>query len=105
MTISNNNEVCSPCTCMGSIKYIHVACLKEWIKSRGQIQCEICHSSYLDEWVDWAKENDYIKKEEEDKEEVMEDLLDVHYKKFIGMGVLIVMIFLMFFIIGCLKPN
>mmetsp|Transcript_7623 Transcript_7623/g.6908 ORF Transcript_7623/g.6908 Transcript_7623/m.6908 type:complete len:90 (-) Transcript_7623:481-750(-) len=25
-------EVCIPCECIGSIKYVHSNCLKEWIK-------------------------------------------------------------------------
>lgn len=40
----------SPCTCTGSVKYVHEQCLKTWICSKtttiGEPQCEICHLTY-----------------------------------------------------------
>lgn len=53
--------VTSPCKCAGSVKLIHIRCLKEWIKSKGSIQCEICHSLYQPQWIEWAFEKDFIK--------------------------------------------
>ena len=38
--------MCAPCECTGSIKYIHVKCLKEWIKECKLVTCELCHSDY-----------------------------------------------------------
>ena len=31
---------------MGTIKYIHVTCLKEWIKEKKSVMCELCHTEY-----------------------------------------------------------
>jgi hypothetical protein len=38
-----------------------VKCLKEWIKAKGSVMCEICHHMYSEEWIEWAFEKDYIK--------------------------------------------
>lgn len=58
---ATNSEVTSPCKCSGSVKFIHVKCLKEWMKAKGSIQCEICHNLYEKRWVDWAFEKNLIK--------------------------------------------
>lgn len=42
----NEEQMCSPCECSGSITYIHVTCLKEWIKEKRSIKCELCGSDY-----------------------------------------------------------
>lgn len=39
-------RMCAPCECIGSVKYIHVTCLKEWIKEKRSIKCELCGSNY-----------------------------------------------------------
>lgn len=54
------SEMCSPCECMGTIKYIHVACLKEWIKEKKSIKCELCGTSYSNKWKMWAFKNKVI---------------------------------------------
>lgn len=59
--IHMKNGVTSPCKCAGSVKLIHIRCLKEWIKAKGSIQCEICHSLYSSQWIEWAFEKNYIK--------------------------------------------
>ena len=38
----SEEEMCSPCLCSGSVTYIHVTCLKEWIKEKRSIKCELC---------------------------------------------------------------
>lgn len=57
--ITENNPLISPCECMGSIKYIHVECIKNWLRSRIQTKttgyavsyywndlvCELCKTS------------------------------------------------------------
>jgi len=43
--------VTTPCRCAGSVKLIHVKCLKEWVKAKGSVQCEICHSLYTPQWI------------------------------------------------------
>ncbi|KAF8088162.1 hypothetical protein N665_0550s0021 [Sinapis alba] len=35
-----------PCACRGSIKYVHQACLRLWLKRSGYKQCEVCRRSY-----------------------------------------------------------
>ena len=39
-------RMCAPCECIGSVKYIHVTCLKEWIKEKRSVKCELCGSNY-----------------------------------------------------------
>lgn len=41
-----DTKMCAPCQCTGSVKYIHVTCLKEWIKEKRSIKCELCGSNY-----------------------------------------------------------
>ena len=54
--LSNGGDVCrichcesepgspliSPCVCSGSLKYVHQACLQQWIKSANTESCELC---------------------------------------------------------------
>jgi len=56
-----NQEVCIPCECAGSIKYVHVNCLKEWMKQKQSLECEICHKPYKNKWKIWAYENKIVK--------------------------------------------
>lgn len=56
----NDNPVVSPCQCAGSMKYIHIKCLQEWLRSRLQtkqtavsltvvwksLDCEICKKTF-----------------------------------------------------------
>jgi len=35
-----------PCTCNGSLKYAHRACVQRWCNEKGDITCEICHEQY-----------------------------------------------------------
>ena len=39
-------RMCAPCDCIGSGKYMHVTCLKEWIKEKRAIKCELCGGNY-----------------------------------------------------------
>lgn len=36
----------SPCSCNGSMKYVHQTCLQKWVKSRDTKKCELCSTSY-----------------------------------------------------------
>jgi hypothetical protein len=56
------NPIISPCNCTGSVKYIHVKCIKEWLEGKKHmkltpqvnsyiwrgLECEICKSFYSD---------------------------------------------------------
>lgn len=58
----DNNPLISPCNCTGSMKFIHVGCLKEWLEGKKHmketpfvnsyiwknLECEICKSPYAD---------------------------------------------------------
>jgi hypothetical protein len=55
---------------------VHISCIEEWIKTSGAIECEICHEMYSEEWVNWAIEKDYVKKDHEYPEEEIEDIID-----------------------------
>ena len=53
-----NDSLISPCLCRGSVRYIHVKCLTEWLQHKYKIQflqhlkgvsgfyCELCHYEY-----------------------------------------------------------
>ena len=36
----------SPCSCRGTLKYVHPSCLQKWQSSTHRISCEICQSKY-----------------------------------------------------------
>ena len=38
----------SPCACAGSLQFTHLKCLKQWVRERGDLVCEICKSKYCD---------------------------------------------------------
>jgi RING-variant domain len=58
ISFDENSPLISPCKCSGSVKYIHLECLKKWIASLVKIKenssvtsyswksikCEICHT-------------------------------------------------------------
>ena len=37
----------SPCFCAGSLKYVHQACLQQWIKSSDTKCCELCKFEFI----------------------------------------------------------
>ena len=59
-----NNPLVQPCICSGSMKYIHLSCLKHWISTRScekidtttycivyiikQVECELCKTKFPD---------------------------------------------------------
>ena len=57
------NPIISPCDCIGSVKYIHLNCISEWLDSKRHkketpyvnsyiwrgLECEICKGAYRDE--------------------------------------------------------
>lgn len=56
------NPIISPCSCTGSVKYIHLECIKEWLEGKKHkketpyvnsyiwrgLECEICKAFYND---------------------------------------------------------
>ncbi|ADM11683.1 SSM4 protein [Encephalitozoon intestinalis ATCC 50506] len=40
------DELCSPCRCSGTIKYIHKECLMSWMECSKIKRCDICHYEY-----------------------------------------------------------
>ncbi|KAI8897516.1 hypothetical protein BC833DRAFT_593420 [Globomyces pollinis-pini] len=42
-----NEPFISPCSCNGTMKYIHLSCLNKWLLTKGPIyQCEVCQFEY-----------------------------------------------------------
>lgn len=102
--------VTSPCKCAGSVKLIHIACLKEWIKQKGSIQCEICHSLYAKQWIEWAFEKNYIKApdnadEDDAPDEDMYDVLDKNIEGFKLAGITVILLALFFLVIKISLPE
>ena len=62
MTRQPTAEMCAPCECSGTIRYIHVTCLKEWIKEKKSVMCELYHTEYRKKWKDWANSNNILSK-------------------------------------------
>eukprot|EP00347_Sterkiella_histriomuscorum_P004640 403359685 len=108
--IFTTSDVTSPCKCAGSVKFIHVNCLKQWVKSKGSISCEICHSLYSQQWIEWAFEKNYIKQpdtdnyEDDDDDDGM-DLLDKNIDAFKFFFILLSLVCLFFFISSFLVSN
>ncbi|KAL0744248.1 hypothetical protein Bca4012_085761 [Brassica carinata] len=40
------NPLRYPCSCRGSIKYVHQVCLRTWLDRRGNSKCEVCGRRY-----------------------------------------------------------
>lgn len=37
----------SPCYCTGTLRYVHQACLQQWLKSNGMKSCELCKFDFI----------------------------------------------------------
>ncbi|XP_069693878.1 uncharacterized protein [Periplaneta americana] len=60
-TLSNNHDICrichcegdsevpliAPCYCAGSLRFVHQACLQQWIKSSDIRSCELCKFQFI----------------------------------------------------------
>ncbi|CAF0737905.1 unnamed protein product [Adineta steineri] len=44
---SNDEPLISPCLCLGTMQYLHQACLQRWIKSAGVKSCELCKFEFI----------------------------------------------------------
>ena len=59
---STDNILITPCKCIGSVKYIHISCIQEWLEGKKHkketpyvnsyiwrgLECEICKAFYKD---------------------------------------------------------
>eukprot|EP00937_MAST-01D_sp_MAST-1D-sp2_P002332 g2332.t1 len=41
-----DNPLFSPCNCNGSIKFVHQACLEQWLEQSGKVSCELCEYKF-----------------------------------------------------------
>lgn len=41
------NPLISPCYCAGSLRFVHQACLQQWIKSSDTRCCELCKFNFI----------------------------------------------------------
>lgn len=39
-------KLISPCSCKGTLAYIHRTCLEKWLKRSGTTYCELCRFNY-----------------------------------------------------------
>jgi hypothetical protein len=45
--LTGQNRLINPCECNGTIKYVHIDCLKKWIEtSQEPLKCRLCNSVY-----------------------------------------------------------
>ncbi|EKF32108.1 hypothetical protein MOQ_004046 [Trypanosoma cruzi marinkellei] len=42
----DKGRLVSPCTCEGSMKYVHSSCLSDWVYHRRSLSCEVCGTTY-----------------------------------------------------------
>jgi len=42
----DSQSLVAPCGCQGSVKYVHMECLRTWCRERASLKCEICHEDY-----------------------------------------------------------
>jgi hypothetical protein len=43
------DDIVTPCSCSGSVRYAHMECLKAWVAERCSLQCELCGKQYRPE--------------------------------------------------------
>uniref|UniRef100_UPI00358F49A5 E3 ubiquitin-protein ligase MARCHF8-like n=1 Tax=Myxine glutinosa TaxID=7769 RepID=UPI00358F49A5 len=43
----DESPLMTPCHCMGSLRFVHQACLQQWIKSSDTRSCELCKYNFL----------------------------------------------------------
>ncbi|XP_019639485.1 PREDICTED: E3 ubiquitin-protein ligase MARCH1-like [Branchiostoma belcheri] len=43
----SENPLMSPCHCSGSLRFVHQACLQQWIKSSDTKSCELCRYNFV----------------------------------------------------------
>lgn len=92
-----NIEMCAPCDCTGTIQYIHVSCLKEWIKEKKSIKCELCGQTYSNTWKMWAFKNKVIKTDIK--------FLSVYEKIMMGIKVIVILYIQIIFVYSMLIFN
>ena len=44
---SSEEYLLSPCHCIGTLRYVHQACLQQWLKSNGMKSCELCKFEFI----------------------------------------------------------
>ena len=44
---TDDEPLISPCLCLGTMQYLHQACLQRWIKSAGVKSCELCKFEFI----------------------------------------------------------
>jgi E3 ubiquitin-protein ligase MARCH1/8 len=44
---TNDEPLISPCLCLGTMQYLHQACLQRWVKSAGVKSCELCKFEFI----------------------------------------------------------
>lgn len=72
--IKNDNPLISPCKCAGSVKFVHINCLKAWLKSKttfeqrletktytiNKLECELCKVKLPRRFIYEDTEYDFI---------------------------------------------
>lgn len=39
-------DLITPCSCKGSLRYVHKKCLMEWFQTKKELQCELCKTDF-----------------------------------------------------------
>ncbi len=48
---STQQDLIQPCSCAGSMAYAHAACLTAWVQEKGSLTCELCKTSYNQQFM------------------------------------------------------
>ena len=51
LSTEDGDLMVQPCMCKGSLQWAHVSCLQSWVHERRQLLCEICKSTYKEEYL------------------------------------------------------
>jgi hypothetical protein len=51
LSSSNADDLIQPCSCCGTLSYVHNSCLYTWVEQRGSLVCELCGQRYLEQYA------------------------------------------------------
>ncbi len=51
LSTDESDSMVQPCLCKGSLQWAHESCLQSWVHERRQLMCEICKSTYKEEYL------------------------------------------------------
>ena len=47
----NEGALISPCACTGTMRFVHLSCLMQWLGANNSCCCDICHTPFPSTWL------------------------------------------------------